>query len=83
MCEQLGGLGRSGGPFLKIVTGAGEQSIAASSIAGFRKAACQIGFWVVGYFEFPDKPTHIKNAVTAVANTVTRNAKVPIAMPIQ
>jgi hypothetical protein len=52
MCEQLGGLAREGGPFLKIDTGAGEQSIAASSIAGFPEAACQIEFWVVGYFEF-------------------------------
>jgi hypothetical protein len=33
MCEQLGGLARE---FLKIGTGAGEQSIAASSIAGSR-----------------------------------------------
>jgi hypothetical protein len=41
-CEQFGGLGRSGGPFLKIDTGAGEQSNAASSIAGFLKPACQI-----------------------------------------
>jgi hypothetical protein len=44
MCEQLGGLAREGGPFLKIVTGAGEQSIAASSIAGSRRRACQIKF---------------------------------------
>jgi hypothetical protein len=42
MCEQLGGLAREGGPFLKIVTGAGEQSIAASSIAGSPGNACQI-----------------------------------------
>jgi hypothetical protein len=41
-CEQFGGLGRSGGPFLKIDTGAGEQSNAPSSIAGFPKSACQI-----------------------------------------
>jgi hypothetical protein len=40
-CEQFGGLGRSGGPFLKIETGAGEQSNAASSIAGFLKRTCQ------------------------------------------
>jgi len=44
MCEQLGGLGRAGRPFLKIGTGAGEQSIAASSIAGSRREACQIKF---------------------------------------
>jgi hypothetical protein len=37
----------------------------------------------VGYFEVPDKPTHTRNAITAVADTRTRNAKVPIAMPIQ
>ena len=38
---------------------------------------------VVGYFEVPDKSTHTRNAITAVADTMTRNAKVPIAMPIQ
>jgi hypothetical protein len=41
-CEQFGGLGRSGGPFLKIETGAGEQSNAGRSIAGLRKPACQL-----------------------------------------
>ena len=40
-CEQFGGLGRSGGPFLKIETGAGEQSNAGRSIAGFVKTTCQ------------------------------------------
>jgi hypothetical protein len=39
-CKRFGGLGRSGGPFLKIDTGAGEQSNAPSSIAGFPKSAC-------------------------------------------
>jgi hypothetical protein len=33
-CKQFGGLGRSGGPFLKIETAAGEQSNAGRSIAG-------------------------------------------------
>jgi hypothetical protein len=37
----------------------------------------------VGYFEVPNKSTHTRNAITTVPDTVTRNAKVPIAMPIQ
>jgi hypothetical protein len=41
-CKQFGGLGRSGGPFLKIETAAGEQSNAPSSIAGFPKPARQM-----------------------------------------
>ena len=45
-CKQFGGLGRSGGPFLKIETGASEQSNAGRSIAGFRKPACQIDFTI-------------------------------------
>ena len=39
--------------------------------------------WVVGYLEVPNKPTHTRNAITAVADTMTRNAKIPIAIPIQ
>jgi hypothetical protein len=37
----------------------------------------------VGYFEVPDKPTYTRNAISAVADTMTRNAKIPTAMPIQ
>jgi hypothetical protein len=37
----------------------------------------------VGYFEFPYRPAHTRNAITAVADTMTRNAKSPTAMPIQ
>ncbi|GAC1433141.1 MAG: hypothetical protein NVSMB58_16390 [Terriglobales bacterium] len=37
---------------------------------------------VVGYFEFPDKPMYTRNAISAVADTMTRNAKIPTAMPI-
>jgi len=40
-------------------------------------------FPVVGYFEVPNKPTHTRNAITPVADTMTRHAKVPIAMPAQ
>src|ERR1700679_2080925 len=44
--------------------------------------------WATGhrapsYFDVPDKPTHTRNAINAVADTMTRNTKVPIAMPIQ
>jgi hypothetical protein len=39
--------------------------------------------WVVSYFEVPNKFTHIRNAINTVPDTMTRNAKVPIAMPIQ
>jgi hypothetical protein len=38
---------------------------------------------IVGYFEVPNKSTHIRNAITAIPDTITRSAKVPIAMPIQ
>ena len=36
-----------------------------------------------GYFEFPNKFTHTKNAITAVMDATTRNAKAPMVMPIQ
>jgi hypothetical protein len=38
---------------------------------------------VVGYFEVQNKSTHTRNAINAAPDTMTRNAKVPIAMPIQ
>jgi hypothetical protein len=38
---------------------------------------------VVGYFEVPNKSTHTRNAITAVADTMTRNPNIPAAMPIQ
>jgi hypothetical protein len=38
---------------------------------------------VEGYFEVLNKSTHTRNAITAVPDTKTRNAEVPIAMPIQ
>jgi len=42
-----------------------------------------VGRAVVGYFEIPDKLTHTRNAITAVADTMARNAKIPTAIPIQ
>ena len=72
MQAQFGGLGRSGAPFLKIVTGAGEQSIAASSIAGFLKLACQIDSRVVGYF---DLGFNIFHAVSTAATAQTTQIK--------
>jgi hypothetical protein len=39
----IGGLGRSGGPFLKIETGSCEQSIAGRSITGSPRFACKKG----------------------------------------
>ena len=36
-----------------------------------------------GYFEVESKPTHTRNAITAAPDTMTRNAKVPIAIPSQ
>ena len=38
---------------------------------------------VGGYFDLPNKSTHTKNAISAAPDTMTRNAKVPIVMPIQ